>query len=146
MLLLCKIFPLFSWSLNSSLSSLKLYFAQLHSRVTSNNRLQVCELLLALALEVAQSPWDSHLGLEMICLFTSVVAIQQSLCKHHTTSVFEKQCSFLWVILLAPFDGLKHAERGQGSYLLCFSSLTLSHSLLSSTRDFPLPLSTYDNI
>lgn len=30
-LLLCKNFPLFSWSLNSSLSSLGLYFALLHS-------------------------------------------------------------------------------------------------------------------
>lgn len=49
-LLLCKNFPLFFWSLNPSLNSLKLYFALLHSRSAAKNRLQVCELLVALAL------------------------------------------------------------------------------------------------
>lgn len=61
-----------------SFNSLKLYFIFIHSRTTGKNGLEVYTLLLALAIKVAQgswSSWDSKLGLEMTCPFTSVFAL-----------------------------------------------------------------------
>lgn len=136
LLLLYKNFPLFSWSLNSRLNSLGLYFALLHSRLTGKSEFQLCKLLLTLALKMAQGTWSSWtvtLGWGWLVHFSQCLPYNH----HHVGKPCHMQ---VWAVLLFSMYNPSRSLWCLGTYkessrvrCVIFPFIdSISHNLLSS--------------